>query len=151
MRVLLALFLVATWVMSPMAYADDRPALQILVDEPGDEGIKCGVTQQTMLAPALQALKDIDADFQKEFSSPYLYIQADFRFRDEPRLCSWRGGLSIRALPTTDRHERFPQSGFERVLLCEAELSGSASNNVSKSLSDNVQDYLKACLAAVKY
>lgn len=150
MRVL-ALIVIALWAASPTAQAQERAALQILIDEPGDEGIKCGVTQQTMLAPAEKTLKGIAADFQNEFSSPYLYIQADFRFRDEPRLCSWRGGLSIRALPTTDRHEQFPQSGFERVLLCEAELSGSASANVAKSLSDNVEDYLKACLAAVKY
>ena len=148
---MLALIVIALWGLGSTVQAQDRPALQILVDEPGDDGIKCGVTQQTMLAPAVQALKDIEADFQNEFSSPYLYIQADFRFRDEPRLCSWRGGLSIRALPASDRHEQFPQSGFERVLLCEAELSGSASNDVAKSLSDNVQEYLKACLAAVKY
>lgn len=139
------------WIMSGAVHAQDVPALQILIDDPNEDGQKCGVSRQTLLTPAIAALTASPIDFENEFSSPYLYLQSDFRLRDEPRLCSWRIDLSVRALPLIDQRERFPESGFERLLLCEAELTGSASSNIAKAVSDTVQDYLKACLAAVKY
>lgn len=132
--------------------AQTRATISIVVEDLDDDARKCGVDIQTVRSPAILTLRNNRIAVRDGNTYPYLYINANLLPINNGSSCIFNLEVSIRDVEAAIFRNGFKRNGGEAIVLCsKAYLGISPRYNVSKHLSDRIEENLKRCLADVDY
>lgn len=142
--------------LSTTSFAQDKPALRVVVEGVGPEAVNCGIRKSALEAVAARTLKSHGIQLSKDESHPYLYLNVNaYRvLQDQVAVgCTTRLGVSVRAHPGAEPAVRgFKPKAGSYVVLCDAGrlLSGSQ-REVPGAVTKAFEEDIKSCLAQLSY
>lgn len=138
------------------AFAQDKPALRVVVEGLGPETAACGIGRPAIESVAGRTLKAHNVAVSKDAKGAYLYLNVNaYRVMqgDTAVGCTTRLGVSVRGpVAPEPRIGAFSSKSGAYVVLCEAGklLSGSQREMAGAVIKALEQD-IKSCLAQLNY
>ena len=148
--VVTALILCAA-VLGP-ATAQDKPRLQILVESPGSDVGKCGLTKAGMESTAILTLRN-NGILTAPRTAPILYVNIKMIFFEIRRLCVGSVRVAVQSLGErkvgafTVRQGEYPTNR----LCSESGLRSSPSDEAERDFSEAIEQHIKGCLSQLEY
>ena len=132
------------------AQTKSKPKLSILIKEPSENDLKCGISNETIKTSAILVLRNNGIEFSTDMTYPYLSISFATLPSDD-FACTYHLTASILEGEVGKKRNGF-SSKYEAVRLCEkGAIARSRKSDMNKNLSDYTEDLLKKCLAEVEY
>ncbi len=136
------------------AHAQTKPKLHIMIEEPSDIDLKCGIRKEPIKASATLVLRRNGIDISNETTYPFIYIfftSLPSSLPSDGVWCSFFLNIDIRAADVgTKRNGFFIKKEFA-VLCAHNFISRVPKLDMNKYLSDQTEDLLKKCLAEIDY
>jgi hypothetical protein len=141
---------------STIAFAQDKPALRIVVDGIAKEAAACGIKMAAVESAAARALNERGVQVSSDAKDAYLYINVNaYRVMQGSTAvgCTTRLGVNVRGTPDPEPQIRgFKPKAGTYVVLCDAGrlLSGSQ-RDVSGAVVRALEEDVRSCLAQLSY
>jgi hypothetical protein len=141
---------------SPVAFAQDKPALRIVVDGIAQEAAACGIGRPAIEALAARTLKAHGIALSTDAKDPYLYVNVNaYRVMQGSAVvgCTTRLGVSVRAAASGESAVRgFRPKGEAYVVVCESgRLLSGAQRDLSGAVIKAFESDIKNCLSELIY
>lgn len=133
------------------AEAQKKPSLGIVIERFNYEAArKCGVTEDSLQAPAVLILRQNRIDVASAFTVPWLYI--NLNILSSGASCFFNLIVEIRTSQVAIDRNGFRANNNENVVLCSDGAAGIApASGAFKFITDTIELKLKKCLAEVSY
>ena len=133
------------------AEAQKKPSLQILVEDLDAEASrKCGVTKDSLRAPAVLILRQNRIDVASRSTAPYLYINLNILSVEAS--CVYNLEVAIHTSQDPKDRNGFRANEYEGVVLCSSGSAGIVpASDAPKKITERIELRLKDCLAEVSY
>ena len=133
------------------AEAQKKPSLNILIENfTDDDAQKCGITKDSLRAPAVLILRQNGIDVASTSTDPYLYL--NLTILSSGASCIYGLGASIRTSQNGQNRNGFRANSFENIELCNVGTTGIVpARDALKTITESVELGLKKCLADVSY
>ena len=153
MRKLLTLVSLIILATAPSAvHAQTKLKLSISVEGMDEDARQCGVTEQTVRAPALLTLRNNRSDVLNDRTSPYLSIKPNIMALASGNHCVYSLEVAIRDEEPPKMRGGFKTRRANSVFLCKQDsLWIVPKSDVPNKLSDSVDQLLKLCLSNIDY
>jgi hypothetical protein len=142
--------------LSATSFAQDKPALRVVIEGLGKEETACGIKSAAVESTASRVLANGGVRTSTDAADPYLYINVNaYRVMQGGTAvgCATRVGVSVRAPADREPKVRgFKPKADVYVVLCDAGrlLSGSQ-RDVSGAVNRALEEDIKACLGRLSY
>ena len=149
-RILLALL------FTPVAFAQDTPALRLIIDGLAQEAAACGIGGPALEAVAARTLKAHGVALSTDARDPYLYLHVNaYRVMQGSTVvgCTTRLGVSVRAAVSGEGAVRaFKPKGEAYVVVCESgRLLSGARREMAGAVAKGFEDEIKSCLSQLSF
>jgi hypothetical protein len=147
---LIALAAIIFSITSSAAQAQKKPSLFIGIEDLSEYAQKCGITKESLRAPAVLILRQNRIDVANEYTQPYLYIKLNIGISGAS--CVYNLIVSINTSQYAEDRNGFKANDRESVKLCSFDGFGITSvNRTPTVVTEQIEQLLKGCLAAVTY
>ena len=124
--------------------------MEILLENSNDS-IKCGIQNQTLQTPAILTLRNNRIDYTTNNTDPYLYINSQ-ALKINSEYCTYNLTVQIRKEQIPIAYNGFKSILFESVILCNSSIIGGVYiKDITKNVSESVEDAIKICLTKIEY
>ena len=111
---------------------------------------KCGVTKDSLRAPAVLILRQNRIDVASRSTAPYLYI--NLNILSSGASCVYHLDVSIKTSQTPKDRNGFRANEYEGIVLCSSDGVGIVpASGAPKTITEEIELNLKRCLAKVSY
>lgn len=150
LRILMSLIMLAT--TTSAVHAQTKLKLHISVDGLDEDARECGVTEQTIRAPATLTLRNNRIDALNDRSSPYLSVKPNVMALASGNHCVYSLEVAIRDEEPPKLRGGFKTKRASSVFLCKQDsLWIVPKTDVPKKMADSVEQLLKLCLNNIDY
>ena len=147
---LIALVAIIFSITSSNAQAQKKPSLFIGIEDLSEYAQKCGITAESLRAPAVLILRQNRIDVANEYTHPYLYIKLNIGISGAS--CVYNLAVSIHSSQSAQERNGFRANKSEGVELCSFDGFGITSvNRTPTVVTEQIEQLLKGCLAEVTY
>jgi hypothetical protein len=141
---------------SPIAFAQDKASLRIVVDGVAQEAVACGIGRPALEALAARTLKANGVAVSSDARHPYLYLNVNaYRVMQGSTVvgCTTRLGVSVRAAAAGEHGvPGFKPKGEAYVVVCESgRLLSGAQREMAGAVSQAFEADIKTCLSQLTY
>jgi len=153
MRKLLTLVSLIILATAPSTvHAQTKIKLSISVEGLDEDARQCGVTEQTIRAPAVLTLRNNRIDVLNDRTSPFLSIKPNIMALASGNHCVYSLEVAIRDEEPPKMRGGFKTRRANSVFLCKQDsLWIVPKSDVPNKLSDSVDQLLKLCLSNIDY
>lgn len=143
-------------VLATSAFAQDKPALRVVIEGLGQDTAACGIGRPAIEAVAGRALKARNVAVSKDARGAYLYLNVNaYRVMqgDTAVGCTTRLGVSVRGAAAPEaRIGAFSSKTGAYVVLCEAgKLLSGSQREVAGALIKALEQDIQSCLSQLDY
>ena len=133
-------------------HAQTKLKLHIAVEGLDEDARQCGVSEQTVRAPAVATLRSNRIDVLNDRTSPYLSIKPNIMALASGNHCVYSLEVAIREEEPPKLRGGFKTKRASSVFLCKQDsLWIVPKGDVSNKLADSVDQLLKLCLSNIDY
>jgi len=134
------------------AEAQKKPSLNILMEDLDgyDDAQKCGITNDSLRAPAVLILRQNGIDVASTSTNPYLYL--NLTMLSTGASCIYSLNVTIHTSQKGEVRNGFRANSYEFISLCDQGSTGIVpARDALKRITETVELKLKNCLADVSY